>query len=293
MQGSGVVNGAQLVQAGRLAPGGSVGQLTMTGETVFAPGSVYEWEIADWAGAAGLGYDHYVSGTLSIEATEENPVVIEVRLLESLQNFDGGARVFTLVRTLGGISGFAADKFSVDASGFSAGAGSWTVGRNGNDLELIFSPAAAGMAFADWAAAHGLTPGSQDGWYDTPAGDGVPNLLKFAFAGNPWTPGMPATLGYTVVAAGNGHELRRTVPVRAGAAFTGSPVVQAVIDGIRYRIIGTDSQDFTGSARMVREVGTDVLPGLPVLDAGWEYRSFAVDLDAAGAFIRIEITPLP
>ncbi len=141
-----------LVVAGSLAPGQSPGQIN-AGATTFASGGRYLWEINDGTGLAGTGYDLLnVAGTLSVDATAGSRFTISlVSLLGDNRpgnacHFDARANHnYTLARTSGGILGFSADEFAIDASGFGnpSFGGQWAVAvsRQGQDLTLNFTAA--------------------------------------------------------------------------------------------------------------------------------------------------------
>ncbi len=134
-----------IVAAGTAAS--DVGTLTMTAMTLAAGGSNVV-EMTDADGVKGTGWDLLAggSGTLTVSATSGNPFVIALD--------DSGATGFTNTNTYawviiegGAISGFAANKFSVDTDSFGPplGGGSFSVGTNGtHDIVLNFNPPAAG-----------------------------------------------------------------------------------------------------------------------------------------------------
>jgi autotransporter-associated beta strand protein len=136
--------------SGTLAPGNSPGKLT-AGDTAFAAGSTYLWEINSATGAAGVAYDTLqVNGVLGI-AAGASPVTISLRSLMAdnsagaVYDFDGRhSYSYTLISTTGGISGYASDRFLLDASGFSNALndGAWSLSLAGNDLRLNFTAAA-------------------------------------------------------------------------------------------------------------------------------------------------------
>lgn len=148
LSGSGAIGALTL--AGTLAPGNSPGMLT-TGDTTFAGGSTYLWEINDANGAAGVGYDFLqVNGVLSFTGGD-SPIVISIRSLMAdngagdVYNFQGWQSQgysFTLASATGGITGYADNLFLLDTSGFSNAlhGGKWTLGMSGNQLSLNFAP---------------------------------------------------------------------------------------------------------------------------------------------------------
>jgi autotransporter-associated beta strand protein len=135
--GSGSLAGT-LALSGTLAPGNnSVGTLT-TGALTLAPGAALEWQIDNWTGAAGTGYDRVVATSLALTATAVSPVT--VRLVgPSPINFSEASTSFTLVQTAGAISGFSANRFVIDASGLTVAQGTWAVGTLGNNLVINYT----------------------------------------------------------------------------------------------------------------------------------------------------------
>ena len=93
-----------------------------------------------------------ITGTLALTATNASPFTVQLHSLDGSDaaglaaNFDAHANHrFTLVSTTAGISGFDATVFSVDASAFqnATDGGNWAVEHNGNNLDLVFTAAAA------------------------------------------------------------------------------------------------------------------------------------------------------
>ena len=140
-----------LTVAGVLAPGHSPGLLS-AGATTFAGGGRYLWEINDALGLAGVGYDSLsVAGALTLGATAANPFTVTLRSLladnsaGAVSGFDARhSHRYTLASASGGIVGFEAGGFAVDASGFSNAlqGGQWSVSASGNGLDLVFQAAA-------------------------------------------------------------------------------------------------------------------------------------------------------
>lgn len=134
--------------AGLLSPGQSVGSF-QAGATVLAGGGSYLWQLADADGPGGTGHDLLaVTGVLTIAASAANPFTIRLGSLQA----EGGAgnashfnarsnQQFVLASATGGITGFSADHFDIDASGFSNDlqGGHWSVLQAGNTLSLAFS----------------------------------------------------------------------------------------------------------------------------------------------------------
>lgn len=211
---------------GTLAPGMSVGSLPVDAALAFGPGSFFEWEIGDWNGAAGIGYDSVTAASLALTATPEAPVTVVVGSSDPA-DFSDGEKSFTLVSTTGGISGFDPAAFVVDASALpQATAFSWSVEARGNDLVLVYGES-AGTTYGQWAASKGLSGAEADFGAD-PDGDGIANGLEFVLGGepDPSQPGAASTAILPVASREAGHLVfvfRRSVAAadRAVVEYTG------------------------------------------------------------------------
>ena len=128
--GQGTLGANVTVQGGAgVGPGGSVGQLTIIGQTTLGHGTVFTVEIDDAAGTAGAGsgagWDLLsVDGVLVIDASADDPIVIDLRSLDSvgdpgqLTNFDSASRYSWMVAEADQISGFDATLFDLDLTDF-------------------------------------------------------------------------------------------------------------------------------------------------------------------------------
>ena len=147
------------------------------------------------------------------------------------------------------------------------------------------------LAYAQWAAARGISPGAMAGPGDDADGDGVTNLAEFAFDGDPSSPTRDGKTASTWQAAGSATYLVLTMPVRAGAVFSATPNGgrSAVRDGVSYRVEGGDGLVAFDAA--VEEVIPALGGGLPALSVGWEYRSFRLAADTRTrprGFLRVQ-----
>jgi autotransporter-associated beta strand protein len=145
--GTGTLSGA-VTNNGTLAPGNnSVGVLTVNNSLSLAGGSSLAWEISDWTGDAGTGWDKVAVDTLDLAATSANPITI--RLSEAaLANFTATSKTFILAQTTSGITGFSANKFVIDASALTTPQGTWAIQQSGSNLVLIFSSLNTAPVFA-------------------------------------------------------------------------------------------------------------------------------------------------
>lgn len=157
LSGTGTINTAVSVGSNSiLSPGNSPGSQSFTQGLVFAPGGQYTWEINNWAGSPGTGYDQLVvSGSaLNITATSGSTFKIAITGLNAsnasgvVPGFSGTAGTsFTIATSSAGITGFDKSEFTLDASGFTTNnplptnAGFW-VSQSGNNLLLNYAPSA-------------------------------------------------------------------------------------------------------------------------------------------------------
>ncbi|MBI4663993.1 MAG: HYR domain-containing protein [Verrucomicrobia bacterium] len=85
MRGSGKISKLTLLARARLAPGNSPGSMSIAEGVEWQPGSIYEWEINNAAGAKGTfsgGWDWLdISGSLDITASASDPVTLDIRSL--------------------------------------------------------------------------------------------------------------------------------------------------------------------------------------------------------------------
>lgn len=177
--GSGTLGTASSV-SGTVAPGTAVGTLTSTADVALENGSKIAWQVGDWNGSAGTGYDTLSTTTLTIGAVAATPVVIVVTG-ESLVNFSETPKTFTLASTSGGISGLDAGEIIVDDIN-APGTGTWSVQVTGNTLELVYS---LGNAYDAFETANGISGAGADTDSD---GDGIPNGIEFVIGGDPSGP---------------------------------------------------------------------------------------------------------
>ncbi|MFM8331629.1 MAG: autotransporter-associated beta strand repeat-containing protein [Candidatus Methylumidiphilus sp.] len=147
LSGSGAATAPVTVDHGdTLSPGNSPG--TFTGvDFTFGAGGHYAFEVNDFLGAPGTGWDLlHLGGQLAITATAATPFIIDLASLDALNapGFAPASAYQLLIAEAAGFSGFDAAAFAIDAAGFQNGVngGSWGVSLNGNGLYLDFTPAA-------------------------------------------------------------------------------------------------------------------------------------------------------
>ena len=128
LSGTGLVTVAATTLAvnagGIVSPGSSgVGALTVLSSAAgasnvdFNEGSHLRWEVSDWTGAAGVGYDRLVvTGSVSIASTALNPLTVDVVGLSTTNLNRGIAKTFTLITASEGITGLTSDNAAVTVS---------------------------------------------------------------------------------------------------------------------------------------------------------------------------------
>jgi hypothetical protein len=191
--GSGVVGTVTVQTGGRLAPGAGAPGALRTGAQIWSGGSVYQWEISSLTGGKGTtpGWDWLnINGTLDLTATTSN-FVLNLDSLGALSGWNShAAQSWTIATASGGITGFAANKFTINTATFvdenPTDGGTFSVAVSGNDLKLVYTPLYTPVQA--WRISNGLPVNGSGTGADTydASGNGVPNLLKYAL-------GIPAT----------------------------------------------------------------------------------------------------
>ena len=122
-------------------------------------------------------------------------------------------------------------------------------------------------------------------------GDGAPNLLEFAYGGDPITATSHVTAKTAIQSGDSSQPFTLTIPVRTGASFatTLAGPMLATVDGVTCRIEA--SSDLTTWAEPVAEVAPALTTGLPAAPAGYTYHTFRLTGSTAAtprAFIRFK-----
>jgi autotransporter-associated beta strand protein len=243
--------GAAATVSGTIAPGASVGTLTSTAAVSLENGSHIAWEVADWNGSAGSGYDTIHAGSITVNAVAATPAVVVITP-SSLVNFTEVAKTFTLATTTGGISGFDAGEITVDATAF-PGTGTWAVTTSGNLLQLSYTPGVSN-AYGSWETANGIAGAGANADSD---GDGIPNGIEFVIGGDPSDSLSNALVPTVSVDATNlTFVFRRTDDsaaynpyVQYGSNLTGWATAQGGVDGV---VITEDNNFYGGNTDRVR-----------------------------------------
>ncbi|MBK1825757.1 beta strand repeat-containing protein [Haloferula rosea] len=177
LSGNGTLDGSSFI-AGTVSPGASAGTLTATGALTFVPASNYAWEISDWTGAAGVGYDTIVADSVDFQSTSLNRFSVVITE-DTLANFSEGNASFTLISTTNGITNFDPLIVVVDDTAFTSGSGTWELVVSGNDLVLEYT---GGDEYLAWETTNGIAGAGRDVDSD---GDGVDNGIEFVIGGDP------------------------------------------------------------------------------------------------------------
>jgi autotransporter-associated beta strand protein len=170
--GHGTIGALTIGAGGTLAPGDSPGTL-FAGNTTWAGGGNYVWEINNATGVAGTNYDLLsISGSLTVNATSANPFTITLSSLTpsdlagDVINFNSAANyTYIIASTTTGVIGFSADKFTLNTAGFTnLDPGAWSLNTAGNNLILLYAGAAAIPEPSTYAALAGLAALALAAW---------------------------------------------------------------------------------------------------------------------------------
>ncbi len=136
----------------------------------------------------------------------------------------------------------------------------------------------------------------------TPSGDpdrdGQTNYTEFALDGDPSNGTASGKTRSGIEDLPGEKALVYTLPVFNGASFAGSPMPTASVGDLGYAIQGSNLLSVFDQA--VTEVSPPITAGLPVLHAGWTYRSFRLNGAVGGGsprgptgFLRARILKTP
>ena len=147
--GTGTVDNVTIAANGIISPGNSVGTLNTKSET-WEGSSTYRWEISNATSSPGVGWDNLaINGDLTITASAASPMTIKLHSLNGSSpgpaaNFNGLTNGSWVMATYSGtLTGFAPEKFVVDASNFSNSYnGTFTVTNPPGEIRLLFTKSA-------------------------------------------------------------------------------------------------------------------------------------------------------
>lgn len=217
-----------------VSPGNNaVGTFSSQGNVILGPNSAYNWQIQDWNVA---GDRLNSSSSVNFTATSSAPITVRVSQIGNVANFTESNRSFTIINGLFGFLNYAADKFVLDTTGFTAGTGTWALRREGNNLFLDYTAGGGGAGgYATWAIAKGIAGEPAGGDFDK---DGLLNLLEYGLGLDPKVPnGSPGTLatgsvnftkGTEAVANGDVTYSIETSPTLGAAPSPWTPVTPTV-----------------------------------------------------------------
>lgn len=141
--GTGAIGGAVSVSGTLSAGGAAVGSLS-TGALTLNASPTLVWQVADWAGTAGVASDLVLAPGLQLSGLTQATIVLQA---SNLVNFTNASKAFPLIRTTSGVTGFSAAQFVVDASALPQATGTWSVAVMGDDLVLLYTRSNVAPAF--------------------------------------------------------------------------------------------------------------------------------------------------
>lgn len=185
LAGSGTVGNTIISSGGRISPGNSPGILD-TGDLTLEGGGGYNWEIANVSGTAGTEWDLIRagggSGNATITATPASKFTIHV--LGNPTGWNPSTSYLWNIIDWGAVTGFNANAFAVDTTGFTGAApiGIWSLANSDGFLKMgyfVGDPEWSGGA-GNWSA--GFTPPLTNGANITFTGAGGTSTNDIAAA---------------------------------------------------------------------------------------------------------------
>ncbi len=149
--GSGGFGTLAVSSGGIVSPGNSHGTLT-AGDTTFAGGGSFKFEVNRATGVAGTNWDLLsLTGALTVTATSGNKFTIGLNTLDFTTGNAGvpsnfsptGNYTFAFLTTTNGIIGFTPSAFALTTTGVDSSlTGAWSVAQSGNHLDLVYTASA-------------------------------------------------------------------------------------------------------------------------------------------------------
>ena len=211
LQGAGTTGGLTINSGGRVAPGnGAIGSLSVSSLTLNSGGG-YNWEIGNVTGTAGTNWDLLsVAGATTVSSTAGTPFTIYMTGTWAASGFLNSGNFSWMIIDGASSSGFEADKFALDTTGFTGGTATGT---------FSFSES-SGNIFLSYAAPITSTI------YTWNAGAGA-----WSSGGN-WTNTTPPTEGASIIFAGaGGSSTNNQVSAIAGLTFSNAATGSYTIEG--------------------------------------------------------------
>ena len=168
--GYGTIDGSVTFLGGSvLSPGGSVGQLSQTGDAVFSGSASYLFEITNPTGTPGTAWDLFTADSLSITASSSSPYLVSLTSLTTGTSSTPGPMMgwnsdtsyaWLLVDTNNSITGFDPAAFTINTTNFtpynvvtgmfSVARGDTVAGGNATELYIVYTavPEPGGLALA-------------------------------------------------------------------------------------------------------------------------------------------------
>ena len=300
--------GALEIGDGTLGDAGDFALVTMNGTSglAFGNGGVFRWSLAAFSSAnPGVNFDQLILNNfdsvtfqpgagfdLDLSAIGDIPDPLETVNPFWNSNHTWPFIVGGIVTTPGNLTFTATGQATYPVSGV----GTFSFSPDGRSL--IWTAGPVTDPFAAWIDSFPtLTDPLKKTKTADADGDGVVNLIEFALNGDPSNPANSGKSRGLVSEISGSRYFSLTLPVRAGAVFSGpGDLVSGPVSSLIYRIQGSfNLTDFT-TADLV-EVIPALDAGLPALSSNaWRYRTFRltnpVTTDYRG-FIRVGIQAAP
>jgi fibronectin-binding autotransporter adhesin len=308
-----VVGGLLLGTGGTVSPGDPVGTLTTSADVTFGGGGNYNWQLLDAQGTAGseTGWDLLaVGGPLAITASSADPFAINLWSLAASDPLTGGpaagfdagqAGSWTIASATGGITGFAADAFTVVTSasngttGFAnpLAGGSFSVTVSGNDLNLVFTPGTPQTTLAWYgngstAGGNGTWSSSGTTWWNGSTISAWNPSAKASFgkpAGKVTIAGGGVSAANGLVFGGDGYTVEGDTLTLSGATAAANTIEVAdlVAATITAPVAGTAGFVKTGPGSLSL-AGTNTISGSVTVSAG------SLEVATAGGLTNANVT---
>jgi fibronectin-binding autotransporter adhesin len=167
------------------------GNGTISGTVTLSVGGSLGAKISDWGGAAGSGFEDLAVGALDI-AAGSHTISLDTT---GMSGFSESNKIFRILTTGTGITGFSAGDFSVVATGFS-GTGTWAVQETSGALEIVYTASGGMSPYDTWASGSFANAFTQTGLDQDQDMDGHKNVMEYGFDTDP-TVSSSSSLAYS------------------------------------------------------------------------------------------------